>query len=113
LPEDLPRFQALASSNLVPWATLTPTALPDERHAAALGPRQHELAAPLLSDCRAISRNDVIENGERTHPRVPFSAPSRKTGGASTAHGLVAGASPVPTGEGAGRNTRGRVCSPK
>ena len=62
---------------------------------------------------RGLSRIHAVGNGERMRPHVPFSAPSRKTGGASTAHRLVTGVSPVPTGGGAGRNTRGRVCSPK
>ena len=46
-------------------------------------------------------------------PRVPFPAPPRKAAPHSPAYRLATGARPVPTGEGAGRDTRGRVCSPK
>ena len=80
-------------------------------------PRTSTAACPLRGwwcpKIGQIRRIHAVGNGERTRPRMPFSAPSRETGGASTAHRLMTGASPVPTGEGARRNTRGRVCSPK
>jgi hypothetical protein len=60
-----------------------------------------------------LSHNDAVARGERTRPRVPFSAPPRKTGRAAPPHCSMRAAGPTATGEGARRDTRGRVCSPK
>ena len=69
------------------------------------------LGRPFLRAWGKDSANPLL--GERTRPRVLFSAPSRKTAGARAAHHLVSAARPPPTGEGAGRHTRGRVRSPR
>ena len=52
-------------------------------------------------------------NGERTRPRVRFSAPSRKTWGREIVRSFATGVRAQGAGcEGASSHTRGRVCSP-
>ena len=54
----------------------------------------------------------MTNNGDRTRPRVPWLAPRRPQKNVDTTGHRAASRRPLPTGEGAGRNTRGRVCSP-
>ena len=61
------------------------------RHRTLRSTRQ-TLSAGRLRQAR-LNRIHAVGNGERTRPRVPFSAPSRKTGGGSTIHRSVTGAS--------------------
>jgi hypothetical protein len=61
----------------------------------------------------ALSCNDSVETGERTRLGCRGRRPRRPQEAVRTSHRLVTVWHPPPTGEGAGRNTRGRVCSPK
>jgi hypothetical protein len=49
--------------------------------------------------------------GERTRPRVPWSAPRRPPEHLGMKKLWETPSRPIPTGEGASRHTRGRVCS--
>src|ERR1035438_431858 len=51
-------------------------------------------------------------NGERPPSRAVFRALAEQHGDEPRVHWLVSAVNLTPTGEGAGRNTRGRVCSP-
>src|SRR5687767_8045195 len=60
-----------------------------------------------------VSRNHAMENGERTRLAWSVPRPRGTVRERPNPHRLVTGVGLGPTGEGAGRNTRGRVCSPK
>jgi hypothetical protein len=59
-----------------------------------------------------FSSDQAFKNGERTRPRVQWSAPRRPQMHSRWECHWVTHLSPIPTGGGAGRHTRGRVCSP-
>src|SRR5688572_28815328 len=59
-----------------------------------------------------LSRNHVVENGEHTRLACAVPRPRGTARGRLYLHRLVTGGTLPPTGEGAGRDTRGRVCSP-
>ena len=59
-----------------------------------------------------LRRNDSEGQGSKRAPRVWFSAPSRKIPSRSWPNCLVRTKARFATGEGAGRDTRGRVRSP-
>jgi hypothetical protein len=54
----------------------------------------------------------AVVNGERTRLRVQWSAPRRPQMHLRSERNWVTHLRPIPTGGGAGRHTRGRVCSP-
>ncbi len=60
---------------------------------------------------REGSRNDTVASHGACAPRVLWSAPPPTTSDAQRTHRSAGASATKPTGEGAGRNTRGRVCS--
>src|SRR5688500_17118448 len=58
------------------------------------------------------NRKDSIERGAHAPSRAVFRALAEHMGDSPKTEDLSTGLSLTPTGEGAGRNTRGRVCSP-
>jgi hypothetical protein len=66
----------------------------------------------IVNNCGEPIRNEAIEMGSARALACGFPRPRGKQREAPRAHLSVTRACPVPTGEGAGRNTRGRVCSP-
>jgi prepilin-type N-terminal cleavage/methylation domain-containing protein/prepilin-type processing-associated H-X9-DG protein len=66
-----------------------------------------------MSPCRRERRERGRSAQQGAHaPRVLWPAPSPTTSGAQRTHRSADASAPEPTGEGAGRNTRGRACSP-
>ena len=56
-------------------------------------------------------RNDAVEMGSARAPRAVFRALAEHKEDVRKIRSLLSGLRLTPTGEGAGRNTRGRVCS--
>ena len=65
-----------------------------------------------MSSNRGTQRERRIRIGERARPRMPRSAPSPTALGASRNLSSISPSTTGPTGEGAGRNTRGGACTP-
>jgi hypothetical protein len=67
--------------------------------------------------CNSLVAHDLRANGDRLARAPGLDDAADGAGGlnhmGAGCHRLVTGGCPIPTGDGAGRNTRGRVCYPK